>query len=168
MWTVPGVKGLEHRIGGLEKADITGNVSHDPVNHEKMVALRKEKIARIARSIPLQRVFGDQQGDMLMISWGSTYGAALGAFEELQREGYHLGYTNLSYINPFPSNLGEILQRYKTIFIPELNTGQLRALIQATYGIQVTSYNKVQGQLFKISEIREKLLAILTTQTVPA
>jgi 2-oxoglutarate/2-oxoacid ferredoxin oxidoreductase subunit alpha len=168
MWTVPGIKDLEHRIGGLEKADITGNVSHDPNNHEKMVHLRQEKIERIAMSIPPQEVTGEQQGDVLMVSWGSTYGAALGAFEELQQEGYALGFISLRYINPFPVNLEEILKRFKTVFIPELNTGQLKSLIQSRFDVRVTSYNKVQGLPFKTSEIKEKLLEILNPQPVTA
>lgn len=167
MWTVPGIRDLEHRIGGLEKADITGNVSHDPNNHEKMVHLRKEKIERIARSLPPLEVSGEQAGELLMISWGSTFGAAQGAFEELQKEGHKLGYVNLRYINPFPADLGEILDRFTTVFVPELNTGQLKSIIQSRYGKRVIGYNKVQGLPFKTSEIREKILAILNSQTVP-
>jgi 2-oxoglutarate/2-oxoacid ferredoxin oxidoreductase subunit alpha len=168
MWTVPGIKGLEHRIGGLEKADITGNVSHDPLNHEKMVKLRQEKIDRIADTIPLLQVKGEQHGEVLMISWGSTYGAAQTAFEELQEEGVPVSFVNLRYLNPFPKNLGEVLGRFKKIFIPELNSGQLKTIIQSRYLVEVESFTKVQGQLFKAREIKEKLFSLVNSKNILA
>jgi 2-oxoglutarate ferredoxin oxidoreductase subunit alpha len=164
MWTIPGVKGLEHRIGGLEKADITGNVSHDPVNHEKMVHLRKEKIERISNSIPLLEVEGSPTGELLILSWGSTSGAARTAYERLNREGYPVSFANLRYLNPFPKNLGEILSSFKQIFIPELNTGQLKNIVQSRFNIRVIGYGKVQGQLFKAEEIEERVKAVINLE----
>ncbi len=164
MWTIPGVKGLEHRIGGLEKADITGNVSHDPLNHEKMVNLRKEKIERIANSIPLLEIEGPPEGEILILSWGSTFGAARTAFELLQRDGYPVSFANLRYLNPFPKNLGEILTRFQRVLIPELNTGQLKNIIQSRFSIEVDGFSKVQGQLFKTEEIVERVVALINLE----
>jgi 2-oxoglutarate ferredoxin oxidoreductase subunit alpha len=160
-WVIPGTKGLEHRIGGLEKEDKTGNVSYDPLNHEKMVNIRAEKVAKISNDIGLQTVNGPKEGDVLVLSWGSTYGAAHTAAENLRKKGMNIADTNLRYLNPFPNNLGEILNSYKRILIPEMNKGQLQLLIQARYAIEVIGLNKVQGKPFQVREIQEEIEKIV-------
>ena len=165
-WAVPGFEGMEHRIGGLEKEDGSGNVSSDSLNHEKMVWLRKEKIERIANDIPELVVEGEQEGDLLLLSWGSTYGAAKTAFERLKAKGTPVSFANLRYLNPFPKNLGEILNRFQRVVIPELNMGQLKLLIQAKYLKPVIGINKMQGKPFKSVEIEEKLEGLLTQKEI--
>jgi len=160
-WAIPGIKGLEHRIGGLEKENKTGNVSYDPENHELMVKLRAKKIEKISENIPFQNVEGPTQGDLLILSWGSTHGAVQSATEQMRLQGYSVANTNLRYINPFPRNLGEILSSYNKILIPELNRGQLKFLIQTRYPIETIGLNKTQGRPFFIREIREKIKSIL-------
>ncbi len=160
-WAIPGTQGLEHRIGGLEKADVTGHVSHDPMNHQKMVELRKEKIEGIVNDIPELELTGDKEGDLLVLSWGSTYGAAKTAYDKLIDEGHKLSFAHLKYIHPFPKNLGEILFSFKRILIPEMNMGQLKTIIQSTYLVPVIGMNKVQGKPFKAIEIEEKILELL-------
>jgi 2-oxoglutarate ferredoxin oxidoreductase subunit alpha len=161
-WALPGTPGLEHRIGGLEKADVTGNISYDPRNHEKMTILRNEKIARIADYIPQQEVYGDPEGQLLVLSWGSTYGAAITAVQKLREQGAAISHAHLRYLNPFPKNLGEILQRFNKVVIPELNLGQLRLLIRARYLVDAVGLSKVQGLPFKVSEIVAKCEEVLT------
>ncbi len=160
-WAIPGTPGLEHRIGGVEKADITGNISYDPHNHEKMTIMRNEKIARIVDYIPLQEVYGDPEGDLLVLSWGSTYGAAITAVHKLRDQGASISHAHLRYLNPFPKNLGDILQRFKKVVIPELNLGQLRLLIRARYLVDAVGLPKVQGLPFKVSEIVAKCEELL-------
>jgi 2-oxoglutarate ferredoxin oxidoreductase subunit alpha len=165
-WAIPGFQNMEHRIGGLEKEDGSGNVSSDSINHEKMVNIRAEKINRIANDIPDAVVEGEQEGDLLMISWGSTYGAAKTAFERLRAKGQSLSFLHLRYLNPFPKNLGEILSRFQRVVIPELNMGQLQLLIQAKYLKQVTGIHKMQGKPFKSTEIESKLESLLTQKEI--
>jgi len=160
-WAIPGTPGLEHRIGGLEKADITGNVSYDNRNHELMTKLRNEKIARIANYIPEQEVYGDATGKLLVLSWGSTYGAAITAVQKLREQGESISHAHLRYLNPFPKNLGDILQQFDKVLIPELNLGQLRLLVRARYLVDVVGLSKVQGVPFKVSEIVEKCEELL-------
>lgn len=160
-WAIPGFEGMEHRIGGLEKEDGSGNVSSDPVNHEKMVKLRGEKIERIANDIPDAIVEGPQSGDLLMISWGSTYGAAKTAFERLQSKGHQLSFVHLRHLNPFPKNLGDILGRFQRVVVPELNTGQLQFLLQGKYLKPITGIHKVQGKPFKSVELEGRLTTLL-------
>jgi 2-oxoglutarate ferredoxin oxidoreductase subunit alpha len=160
-WAIPGTEGLEHRIGGLEKEDLTGNVSYDSLNHEKMVNLRVEKIKRIADDIPLQQVEGPKEGDLLILNWGSTYGAAHTAANNLRAQGYSVADANLRYINPFPRNLGEIIGSYKKILIPEMNKGQLQFLIRAQFTIETIGLSKVQGKPFHVSEIQDKILELI-------
>ena len=160
-WAIPGTPGLEHRIGGLEKADITGNVNYDPLNHEKMTKLRNEKIDRIANFIPEQEVYGDAEGDLLVLTWGSTYGAALTAVDKLRGSGASVSHAHLRYLNPFPKNLGDILQRFKQVLIPELNLGQLRLLIRGKYLVDAVGLSKVQGTPFKVTEIQTKCEELL-------
>jgi 2-oxoglutarate ferredoxin oxidoreductase subunit alpha len=162
-WVVPGTPGKEHRIGGLEKADITGNVSYDPENHEKMVHLRAEKIDRIARDIPALEVEGPREGDILVLGWGSTYGAISSACRDLRREDVRVSNAQLRYIHPLPSNVASVLSRFRLILVPELNLGQLRMLLSARFKANFVGLNKVQGQPFKIHEIRAKIENILET-----
>ncbi|OIO39277.1 MAG: 2-oxoglutarate ferredoxin oxidoreductase subunit alpha [Candidatus Omnitrophica bacterium CG1_02_46_14] len=168
-WAVPGTPGLEHRIGGLEKADKTGTVTYDPANHHRMTELRQEKIRRIAQDIPLAEVFGKKSGKVLVLGWGGTFGAIHAAVAELQQEGKPVSACHLNYINPFPRNLGQILKGFSTILVPELNMGQLLFLVRAQFsakadpsfggeGIHAVGYNKVSGQPFKIREIKAKVL----------
>ncbi|MHA2245136.1 MAG: 2-oxoacid:acceptor oxidoreductase subunit alpha [Candidatus Hodarchaeales archaeon] len=160
-WAIPGTKGLEYRTGGLEKDDKTGNVSYNPLNHEKMVKARAEKIRRIARDIPLQKIEGPKNGDLLVLSWGSTYGGAHTAAENMRNQGFNVANANLKYLNPFPLNLEEILQSYEKILIPEMNLGQLQFLVQARYSIITTGLSKVQGRPIQVREIENKISNIL-------
>lgn len=160
-WAIPGTPGLEHRIGGLEKADITGNVNYDPLNHERMTRLRNEKIARIANDIPPQEVHGDSEGDLLILSWGSTFGAVVTAVNRLRKQGAPVSHAHLRYLNPFPKNLGDILHRFNRVLIPELNLGQLSLLIRGRYLVDAISLSKVQGIPFKVSEIIAKCNELL-------
>ncbi|HEY9232941.1 MAG TPA: 2-oxoacid:acceptor oxidoreductase subunit alpha [Blastocatellia bacterium] len=156
-WAIPGTPGLEHRIGGLEKADITGNVSYDPENHMHMVLTRAEKVARIADDIPELEVYGESAGRLLVVGWGSTYGAITSAVEEIQRRGQAVSSIHLRHLNPFPRNLGEILGRFDRVLVPELNMGQLCMLLRAKFLVPAISYPKVKGKPFKISELLAKM-----------
>ncbi len=145
-WAVPGTAGLEHRIGGLEKEDITGNVSYDPDNHEHMVKTRQAKVDLIANDIPLQTLdSGPEKGDVLVLGWGSTYGAIKSAVAELQRQGRSVAHAHLRYLRPFPRNLGEIIGNYKHILIPEINNGQLIKIIRDKYMVDAKGHNKIKG-----------------------
>lgn len=161
MWSIPGMKGFEHQIGGLEKENITGIVSQDPLNHQLMTELRAKKVAGIVRDIPDAIVEGEKSGDLLIIGWGSTYGAIKNAFDKLRREGYKLSFTHLRWLNPFPANLGEIINNFDRIFIPEGNLGQLAFIIQAKYLRPVLGYHKIQGKPFTAIEIEQELLKLL-------
>ncbi len=154
-WAIPGMAGLEHRIGGLEKDFDTGNVSYDPTNHQKMCTVREEKIAKVADNIPLQEVEGDDTGDLLVISWGGTYGSVEMAVRALQKEGKKVSLMHLRYINPMPRNVGDVIKNFKKVIIPELNMGQMVHVINARYGCNAISYNKVEGLPFKISQLIE-------------
>ncbi len=152
-WAVPGTPGLEHRIGGLEKANITGNVNYDPDNHDAMVRLRAEKIAGIANDIPELEVDGDPKGKLLVVGWGSTQGAIKSAVEEVRKKEKSVSAIHLKYLNPFPRNLEEILGRFDKVLMPELNLGQLSMLIRSRFLIDTIGYNKVRGKPFRISEL---------------
>ena len=161
-WAVPGTPGLEHRIGGLEKEAITGNVSYDPANHQLMTDSRAWKVANIVDDIPDLEVSGDDDADILVLGWGSTFGSIRAAARRVRLD--HAGKVatlHLRHLNPMPQNLGEILQRYDKILIPELNTGQLRKVIRAEFLVDAKGLNKVAGEPFKISEITEKILEML-------
>ena len=161
-WAVPGTPGLEHRIGGLEKADVTGNVSYDPDNHHRMHLLRAAKIAGIAKDIPPLGVDGPAEGDLLILGWGSTYGAIRSATERLRGRGVSVAHAHLRYLNPLPANTGDVLRAYRRVLIPELNLGQLLMLIRARYLVDAVGYNRVRGKPFRIAEIEaeaERLLA---------
>jgi 2-oxoglutarate ferredoxin oxidoreductase subunit alpha len=164
-WAIPGFAGMEHRIGGLEKEDVSGNVSSDSLNHEKMVQLRRQKVENIDNDIPELVVEGEQDGDLLLLSWGSTYGAAKTAFEKLRAKGASVSFAHLRYLNPFPRNLGDVLSSFQRIVIPELNTGQLEQLIQAKYLKRVIGIHKLQGKPFKSVELEEKIDVLLTMET---
>lgn len=161
-WGIPGTKGLEHRVGGLSKADITGNVSYDPENNQKMINLRAEKIRRIADDIPLLDVYGPQTGDLLVLGWGSSYGAIYQAVSEIEKEGRKVSHAHLNYINPFPKNLGDVLKGFKRILIPELNSGHLLMLVRNQFpGVNAMGLNKIQGHPFQVSEVVQKIKEIL-------
>jgi 2-oxoglutarate ferredoxin oxidoreductase subunit alpha len=156
-WAIPGAAGLEHRIGGLEKEDITGNVSYDPANHEHMIRTRAKKIANIADDIPLLKVTGPEQGDLLVVGWGGTHGSILTAVERSIRKGLKVAHAHLRYLNPMPKNIGDVLKRYKKILVPELNAGQLRMLLRAQFLVDAVGLNKIQGRPFLVSEIETKI-----------
>ncbi len=160
-WALPGTPGLMHRIGGLEKQDVTGAVSYEPSNHERMVHLRAEKIANIAKELPQQQVHGPEEGELLVVGWGGTAGAIESAVERVQHDGHDVASCVVRYLNPFPLNLGDVLKRYKRILVPELNMGQLRYVLRATYGVEAIGYNKIQGKPFLISEVEAKILEVL-------
>lgn len=160
-WAIPGTPGLEHRIGGLEKSHIYGNVSYVPENHEFMINLRDQKIKNIANDIPEIEVRGEQEGDLLVLGWGSTYGAINEAMNRIQARDIKISQAHLKYINPLPRNLGDVLKRFKRILVPEINLGQLAMILRSEYLIDIIQYNKVQGLPFKASEIEEKILNLL-------
>lgn len=161
-WALPGTKGLEHRIGGIEKQNVTGNISYDAQNHEFMVHLRQEKVDRVANYIPEQKIdTGDATGDLLMLGWGGTYGALKTATGLLREEGFKVSHAHLRYLSPFPKNLGEILKGFKTVVIPELNNGQLAKIIRDKYFVDAIPYNKIQGLPFMASEVVNKIKEIL-------
>ncbi|MGD8860598.1 MAG: 2-oxoacid:acceptor oxidoreductase subunit alpha [Myxococcales bacterium] len=152
-WALPGVPGLEHRIGGLEKQDGTGNISYDPENHEHMCRLRAERVARIADELPPTQVHGADGGELLVLGWGCTEGAIRAAVTRANGSGRRVGHVHLRHLNPFPKDLGEILKRFDRVLVPEINLGQLVNLIRARYLVDARSLPKIQGQPFKESEI---------------
>jgi 2-oxoglutarate ferredoxin oxidoreductase subunit alpha len=161
-WAVPGTKGLEHRIGGLEKQNITGNISYDGDNHELMTHLRQEKVDKVANNIPLQTIdTGSETGDLLILGWGGTYGALKTATTILRGEGLNVSHAHVKYLNPFPKNLGDILKNFKTVVVPELNNGQLVKIIRDKYFVDAIPYNKIQGQPFMSDEVVRKIKEIL-------
>ncbi len=158
---IPGQPGLEHRIGGIEKNE-KGAISYDPENHSIMTGLRAAKVAGIAKSLPPQPVIGDRSGKLLVIGWGGTYGAITTAVEQLRAEGHAVSSTHLRYINPLPSDLGDIIKGFDQVLVPELNLGQLAMVIRANYLVDAQTMSKVKGRPFKVSEIRERILELLT------
>ena len=152
-WAIPGTPGLEHRIGGLEKQDGSGNVNYDPENHERMVRLRAEKVARIADDIPPVEVDDPDGAELLVLSWGSTWGAAQQAVREARERGMAVGHAHLVHLNPFPKNLGDVLSRYDRVLVPEMNLGQLARLVRAEYLVDARTLSKVQGLPFRAAEI---------------
>lgn len=157
-WAVPGAAGLEHRIGGLEKQNITGNVNYEPENHQLMVKLRQEKIDKIANYIPDQKLdSGPEKGKILVLGWGSTYGAIKSAVSELQSKGHAISHAHIRYLRPFPKNLGEILKNFETVLIPEINNGQLIRIIRDVYFIDAKGYNKIMGIPITKTELVAKL-----------
>ncbi|MGE5518322.1 MAG: 2-oxoacid:acceptor oxidoreductase subunit alpha, partial [Candidatus Dadabacteria bacterium] len=157
-WAIPGTAGLEHRIGGLEKENITGNVSYEPENHQLMVKIRQEKVDKIADYIPEQKLDnGPEKGDVLVLGWGSTYGVIKTAVNDLLAEGYSVAHAHLRYVRPFPKNLGDILKNYNTVIIPEINNGQLVKIIRDQYLIDAKAYNKVMGVPITKAELVEAI-----------
>lgn len=156
-YALPGTPGLEHRIGGIEKQHITGNVNYDPENHHLMVKLRQEKVDRVVNDIPLVEVMGEKTGKVLVLGWGSTYGSISSAVEKMQREGKSVSAAHLRYLNPFPRNLGEVLAGFETVIVPEMNLGQLCTMIRAKYLVDAVPFSKVKGRPFQIREIVRKV-----------
>jgi 2-oxoglutarate/2-oxoacid ferredoxin oxidoreductase subunit alpha len=160
-WAVPGQKGLEHRIGGIEKSAQTGDISYDPRNHHEMTLARAARVARVAQDIPPLTVTGPASGDVLLLGWGGTYGAITSAGEEARKQGKSVASAHLRYLNPFPANLGEVLKQYRHVIIPELNTGQLSLLVRGRFLVDAIPFNKISGQPFKISELVSKIDEVL-------
>ena len=156
-FALPGTPGLEHRIGGIEKQHITGNVNYDPENHHLMVKLRQEKIDRVVNDVPLLEVMGEKSGKVLVLGWGSTYGSISSAVEKMQHEGKSVSAAHLRYLNPFPRNLGEVLGSFETVIVPEMNLGQLCTMIRAKYLVDAVPFSKVKGRPFQIREIIRKV-----------
>lgn len=162
LWAIPGQEGMRHRVGGLEKADVTGEVSHDSMNHQIMVEIRQEKVDRVANFIPQQEIIGEKEGDLLVIGWGGTYGALVTAVQELQEEGYSISLTQFNYINPLPKNTEEVLKGFKQRIVCELNLGQFANYLRSKFTTyDYLQYNKVQGLPFMISELKQKFREIL-------
>ena len=160
-WAIPGTPGLEHRIGGIEKQDITGNVNYEPLNHERMVRLRAAKVAAIVQEVPDVVPAGDPSGDLLIVAWGSTLGPITAALKSERAKGHRIGHVHLRHLNPLPKNLGEVLGRYDRILVPEMNMGQLVMVLRAKYLVDAQGYNKIQGKPFKQSEIEQKIEEML-------
>jgi 2-oxoglutarate ferredoxin oxidoreductase subunit alpha len=163
-WALPGTPGLEHRIGGLEKQDGSGNVNYEPLNHENMVRIRAAKVAAIVQDIPNVLPEGDPEGDLLVVSWGSTAGSITAAVKAARAKGRKIGHLHLRYLNPLPANLGDVLKRYRKILVPELNMGQLLWVLRAKYLVDAIGLNKIQGRPFKQAELEQKFNEILGIQ----
>ncbi len=160
-WAIPGTPGLEHRIGGLEKQDVTGNINYEPLNHERMVRLRAEKVAAIVQDVPDAVPAGDPSGELLIVAWGSTHGPITGAVKTQRAKGHRIGHVHLRHLNPLPKNLGEVLNRYDKVLVPEMNMGQLVMLLRAKYLVDAQGYNKIQGKPFQQAEIERKIEELL-------
>jgi 2-oxoglutarate ferredoxin oxidoreductase subunit alpha len=160
-WAIPGTSGLEHRIGGLEKEAVTGDISYEPGNHQLMTDSRAWKIANIANDIPPLTLDADEGAELLVIGWGSTYGTIRAAVNRLRGKGHRVARAHLRYLNPFPANLGEVLGAFPKVLVPELNAGQLVKLLRAEFLVDARGFNKVAGEPFKISELEEALVEVL-------
>jgi 2-oxoglutarate ferredoxin oxidoreductase subunit alpha len=160
-WAIPGTAGLEHRVGGIEKENETGNISYDPENHELMVKIRQERIDRIADFIPEQKIdSGNDKGKLLVLSWGSTYGVIKTACLELEKEGLEVSHAHLRYMNPLPKNLGTLLKGFDKVLIPEMNNGQLVKIIRDKYLVDAIPFNKIKGIPFTTTELKEKIRSL--------
>jgi 2-oxoglutarate ferredoxin oxidoreductase subunit alpha len=161
-WAIPGTAGLEHRIGGLEKQNVTGNVSYDPDNHQLMVKIREEKVQKIADYVPEQKIDnGPEKGKLLILGWGSTFGAIKSAVTDLLAEGHSVAHAHLRYLRPFPRNLGQIINNFETVLIPEINNGQLIKIIRDQYMVNAKGYNKVMGVPITKTELLMKIRELL-------
>lgn len=161
-WVTPGTKGKEHRIGGLEKEELTGNVSYDSDNHEKMVKTREEKVNLISKAIPLQELdSGKEKATLLVIGWGSTYGAIKTAMKEVLLKGYSVSHAHIKYIHPFPSNLGEMIAKFDKVLVPEINNGQLVKILRDKYAVDAIPFNKIKGIPFESREIKNRIIELL-------
>src|SRR6201998_4572730 len=160
-WAIPGTPGLEHRIGGIEKQETTGNINYEPLNHEKMVRIRAAKVEAIRQDIPNVMPAGDPEGDLLLVSWGSTFGSVAQAVKEQREKGRKIGHLHLRHLNPLPGNLGDVLKRYKKVLVPELNMGQLLWMLRAKFLVDAVGLNKIQGRPFKQNELEQKIEEML-------
>jgi 2-oxoglutarate ferredoxin oxidoreductase subunit alpha len=160
-WVRPGTPGLEHRIGGIEKQDVTGNISYDPENHDHMVRQRAEKVRRVAQEIPPTSINGPATGDLLVVGWGGTYGAITAAVERAQAEGKSVAQVHLRHLNPLPPDLGHILREYRKILVPEINSGQLVRVLRAEYLVDAVGFNRVRGLPLASEEIHEAINQLL-------
>jgi 2-oxoglutarate/2-oxoacid ferredoxin oxidoreductase subunit alpha len=160
-WVRPGTPGLEHRVGGLEKDYLTGNISYAPANHEQMVRVRYRKMAKITQEIPPTKIDGSEKGKLLVIGWGSTYGSITSAVKEFQMQGKSVSHVHLRFLNPLPADLGEIIGRFEKVLVPEMNMGQLLRVLRAEYLVDAVGLNKIQGRPFKVSEISAKIARML-------
>lgn len=157
-WAIPGTEGIEHRVGGLEKEDVTGNVSYDPDNHQKMTNIRRDKRDNVADNIPLQEIDqGSESGDVLVLGWGGTYGAIRTVVHQLRKEGMDVSHAHLQYINPFPKNLEKLLNSFGQVIVPEINDGQLVRLLRSEFMIEAKPVNKVKGRPFGVSELKQAI-----------
>jgi len=165
-WAIPGTKGLEHRVGGIEKENETGNISYDPENHELMVKLRQAKVDNIADHIPLQKIDnGKEKGKLLILGWGSTYGSIKTAVREAISEGHDVSHAHIKYLNPLPKNLGDLIKGYDKVLIPEINNGQLIKIIRDKYLVDAKGLNKIKGMPFTSAEIKEKIKEMLSADS---
>jgi 2-oxoglutarate/2-oxoacid ferredoxin oxidoreductase subunit alpha len=160
-WAIPGTPGLEHRIGGIEKQDVTGNVNYEPDNHERMIHLRAEKVARLADRLPPLAVDGEQEGELLVLGWGSTQGALIGGVKLARKHGMRVSRAHFRWLNPLPKNTGEVLGRFDKVLLPEMNLGQLAMLLRARFLKDVISYTKVQGRPFFRQQVYDKIVEVL-------
>ncbi|MEK7880106.1 MAG: 2-oxoglutarate ferredoxin oxidoreductase subunit alpha, partial [candidate division NC10 bacterium] len=160
-WVRPGTPGLEHRIGGIEKQDVSGNVSYAPDNHDRMVRIRAEKVRRVAQEIPPTTINGSASGDLLVIGWGGTYGAITAAVEEMQSDGRAVASIHLRHLNPLPPDLGQILRQYKRVLVPEVNLGQLVRVLRAEYLVDAVGFNQVRGEPLSTEDIRDAIVQLL-------
>src|ERR671928_141924 len=158
-WAIPGTPGLEHRIGGLEKQDLTGNVSYDPDNHDLMTRLRAQKVAGIADDIPELEVDDPNGADLLVLSWGGTYGPVAAGVRRARQNGRKVAHAHLRYLNPFPRNTGELVASYEKVLVPEINLGQLVKLIRADFLVDATGFNLVRGIPFRAGEVAQAIEA---------
>ncbi len=164
-WAVPGTPGLAHRIGGLEKSAETGDISYDPDNHERMTALRRQRVQLVADDVPEQVVqLGEAQGELALVGWGSTFGALHQAVRQLRHEGRRVSHIHLRYLFPFPRNLGTLLAGFERVLVPEMNTGQLVTMLRSEYLLPAVGLNKVQGRPFRIAEIVDAVRAMQETR----
>jgi len=160
-WAIPGTPGLEHRIGGLEKADVTGGISYDPDNHDHMVRLRAQKVAGIAADIPELEVDDpDGEADLLVVGWGSTYGPIGAAIRRVRKRGLRVAHAHLHHLNPFPRNTGDVLGRYRKVLVPEMNLGQLALLLRAEFLVDAVSYTQVRGRPLSAAELEDAIVAL--------
>ena len=161
-WAIPGTPGLMHRVGGLEKEDVTGNISYDPANHEHMVRTRAAKVDGIAEHVPEQAIqAGYEQGDLLILGWGSTYGVCQSVTLALASEGHRVGHAHLRYLHPFPRNLAQLLRQFRAVLVPEINNGQLVSVIRDKFLLPAHRFNKIQGTPITVEELRDVALGIL-------
>jgi 2-oxoglutarate ferredoxin oxidoreductase subunit alpha len=160
-WVRPGTPGMQHRIGGIEKAEGTGNISYDPENHDRMVRLRAEKVRRVQIDIPPTTINGQPHGDVLVVGWGGTYGSISAAVERAQAEGLSVSSLHLRHLNPLPVDLGPILKNFKKVLVPEINSGQLSKVLRAEYLVDAAGFNKVRGLPLMSEEIHAAILELL-------